>query len=31
MATWFGVTAADLNTIFPKLGRFATPSLGFLG
>lgn len=31
MATWFGVTAADVNTIFPKLGRFATPNLGFLG
>jgi uncharacterized protein (DUF1501 family) len=31
MATWFGVSAADLATIFPKLSRFATPNLGFLG
>ena len=31
MATWFGVAAADLHTIFPKLGRFASPGLGFLG
>lgn len=31
MARWFGVTTGDLNTIFPKLSRFATPNLGFLG
>jgi uncharacterized protein (DUF1501 family) len=31
MATWFGVAPGDVNTIFPKLGRFATPNLGFLG
>ena len=31
MATWFGVAPGDLNTIFPKLTRFATPNLGFLG
>jgi uncharacterized protein (DUF1501 family) len=31
LATWFGVSTGDLYTIFPKLGRFATPNLGFLG
>jgi len=31
MAAWFGVTTGDLNTIFPKLGRFNAPNLGFLG
>jgi len=31
LATWFGVTTADVNTIFPKLSRFATPNLGFMG
>lgn len=31
LATWFGVSSADLYTIFPKLTRFATPNLGFMG
>ena len=31
LATWFGVSAGDLYTVFPKLGRFATPNLGFMG
>lgn len=31
LATWFGVAPNELTTIFPKLGRFATPNLGFLG
>jgi uncharacterized protein (DUF1501 family) len=31
MATWFGVSPADLLTIFPKVTRFATSNLGFLG
>lgn len=31
LAAWFGVAPTDLNTIFPKLGRFATPNLGFMG
>jgi uncharacterized protein (DUF1501 family) len=31
IATWFGVAPGDLNTIFPKLTRFAAPNLGFLG
>lgn len=30
LATWFGVSATDLPTVFPNLGRFAKPSLGFL-
>lgn len=31
IATWFGVSPGDLSTIFPKLTRFSTPNLGFLG
>jgi uncharacterized protein (DUF1501 family) len=31
LATWFGVSPADLLTIFPKVTRFATSNLGFLG
>jgi uncharacterized protein (DUF1501 family) len=30
LATWFGVDANQLDTVFPNLGRFATPNLGFL-
>ena len=30
MATLFGVSASDLSTVFPNLGRFAHPNLGFL-
>ena len=30
IAKWFGVTGAEMGTIFPNLGRFATPDLGFL-
>jgi uncharacterized protein (DUF1501 family) len=30
MATWFGVGAADLPYVFPNLGHFSTPNLGFL-
>jgi uncharacterized protein (DUF1501 family) len=30
LASWFGVGASDMGTIFPNLGRFATPSLGFM-
>jgi uncharacterized protein (DUF1501 family) len=30
LAKWFGVTATDLNTVFPNLGHFATPDLGFM-
>jgi uncharacterized protein (DUF1501 family) len=31
MARWFGVSDSDLPTVFPNIGRFAHPNLGFLG
>lgn len=30
MAKWFGVDAAHLPVVFPNLGRFANPDLGFM-
>jgi len=30
IASWFGVDAEGINTVFPNLGRFSTPNLGFL-
>ncbi|HEY7111818.1 MAG TPA: DUF1501 domain-containing protein [Thermoanaerobaculia bacterium] len=30
LASWFGVAAADIPTLFPLIGRFTTPNLGFL-
>jgi uncharacterized protein (DUF1501 family) len=30
LATWFGLASADLPTVFPLIGRFTTPNLGFL-
>jgi uncharacterized protein (DUF1501 family) len=30
LATWFGVDQGNLATVFPNIGRFATPGLGFL-
>jgi uncharacterized protein (DUF1501 family) len=30
IAKWFGVTATDLPTVFPNIGHFATPDLGFM-
>ncbi len=30
LATWFGVDAGNLTTLFPNLGRFAAPNLGFV-
>ena len=30
LATWFGVSTTDLPTVFPNIGRFAKPNLGFL-
>ena len=30
LATWFGVSPDNLDTVFPNLGRFATPNLGFM-
>jgi uncharacterized protein (DUF1501 family) len=31
MASWFGVSNANLPTIFPNLANFATSNLGFMG
>jgi uncharacterized protein (DUF1501 family) len=31
MATWFGVSNANLPTIFPNLANFPTSNLGFMG
>jgi uncharacterized protein (DUF1501 family) len=31
LAAWFGVGPADLAAVFPNLGRFSAPTLGFLG
>jgi uncharacterized protein (DUF1501 family) len=31
MASWFGVANSNLSTVFPNIGRFANPNLGFLG
>jgi uncharacterized protein (DUF1501 family) len=31
LATWFGVAAADLPSIFPNLVNFTTPTLGIMG
>jgi uncharacterized protein (DUF1501 family) len=30
IATWFGVDNSNLSTVFPNIGRFATPNLGFM-
>lgn len=31
LAAWLGVPADQLPTVFPNLGKFANPNLGFLG
>jgi uncharacterized protein (DUF1501 family) len=31
MATWFGVSAANLSAIFPNLANFSASNLGFMG
>jgi uncharacterized protein (DUF1501 family) len=31
LATWFGVSAGNLPTVLPNIGRFAHPNLGFMG
>ena len=31
LATWFGVSNADLPIVLPNIGRFKNPNLGFLG
>lgn len=30
LATWFGVDTNNLTTVFPNLGRFSSPNLGFI-
>jgi uncharacterized protein (DUF1501 family) len=30
LATWYGLSPADLTAVFPLIGRFASPNLGFL-
>jgi uncharacterized protein (DUF1501 family) len=30
IASWFGVDSSNLGTVFPNIGRFATPNLGFM-
>lgn len=30
LAAWFGVDPSGLATVFPNLGRFSTPNLGFI-
>jgi uncharacterized protein (DUF1501 family) len=31
LATWYGLSSADLAAVFPLIGRFASPNLGFMG
>ena len=31
LASWLGVSAGDLPTVFPNIGRFARTNLGFMG
>ncbi len=31
LASWFGVPAGDLSTVFPLIGNFGSTNLGFLG
>ncbi|MEO7317369.1 MAG: hypothetical protein ABIZ56_00110 [Chthoniobacteraceae bacterium] len=30
LAKWFGVSPGSLGSVFPNLGRFATPDMGFM-
>jgi uncharacterized protein (DUF1501 family) len=30
LATWYGLSTADLSAVFPLIGRFSTTNLGFL-
>ena len=30
LATWYGLSTSDLPAVFPLIGRFSTPNLGFL-
>lgn len=31
MALWFGVSPANLATVFPNIGKYPIDNLGFLG
>jgi uncharacterized protein (DUF1501 family) len=31
LASWYGVSAADIPIVFPNIGRFQTTDLGFMG
>ncbi len=31
LARWFGVGSSDLSTVFPNIGHFASPDVGFMG
>jgi uncharacterized protein (DUF1501 family) len=31
LATWYGLSSADLPAVFPLIDRFSTPNLGFMG
>jgi uncharacterized protein (DUF1501 family) len=31
LARWFGVQSNDMSTVFPNIGHFAAPNLGFMG
>lgn len=31
LATWYGMSPADMTAVFPLIGRFSTPNLGFMG
>jgi uncharacterized protein (DUF1501 family) len=31
LASWYGVSGADLSIVFPNIGRFTTADLGFMG
>lgn len=30
LASWYGLSSSDLTAVFPLIGRFASPNLGFL-
>jgi len=30
LATWYGLSTSDLSAVFPLIGRFSTPNLGFV-
>jgi uncharacterized protein (DUF1501 family) len=30
LATWYGLSSADLTAVFPLIGRFSSPNLGFM-